>query len=169
MIYFSADHHFGHAKIIDYCHRPFDNVKNMDYELCRKWNDLINNDDIVYYLGDFAFHWDRYINKLKGTKIFLYGNHDKKISHCKELQINWGGYSFYMTHWPQDANKALPIINLVAHVHTKWKVLPIKNKYENLALHINVGVDVWDYKPVSITQIIQHIRELNKPKPNSKL
>ncbi len=37
---------------------------------------------------------------------------------------------------------------LCGHVHEKWKT-----KYVNGHLMVNVGVDVWDYYPVSIDQI----------------
>lgn len=40
---------------------------------------------------------------------------------------------------------------LCGHVHQKWK------KLDNM---INVGVDVWDYKPVSINEILKEIAKV---------
>jgi calcineurin-like phosphoesterase family protein len=38
-IWFTADHHFGHANIIGFCNRPFSDVMEMDAELMRRWRE----------------------------------------------------------------------------------------------------------------------------------
>lgn len=58
MIYFSSDHHFGHLNIIQYCKRPFSSVEEMNEEMARRWNSVVNPDDTVYYLGDFSLVLD---------------------------------------------------------------------------------------------------------------
>lgn len=49
-------------------------------------------------------------------------------------------------------------ILLCGHIHEKWKT----NKSSKGTLMINVGVDVWDFKPVSLDQIVAEII----PKPS---
>ena len=44
---------------------------------------------------------------------------------------------------------------LCGHVHNKWKTK------DNM---INVGVDVWDYKPVSLDEILKLYNEINRGK-----
>jgi len=66
----TADLHFGHTNIIRSNNRPFKTVDQMDAALISKWNNMIDDDDIVYVLGDFtlgnlarAIH---YFGKLNG-------------------------------------------------------------------------------------------------------
>ncbi len=53
--WFTADHHFGHANIIDFCQRPFADVDAMDEALVARWNEVVGDEDEVWYLGDFAY------------------------------------------------------------------------------------------------------------------
>lgn len=59
MIYFTADIHFGHARIIDYCDRPFNNADEMDRVLIKNWNSVVGSKDVVYILGDLTLHREK--------------------------------------------------------------------------------------------------------------
>lgn len=82
MYYFTSDEHYGHANVIKYCNRPFRSLEEMDYTIISKHNDRVRPGDVVIHAGDFSFIrnreevFKRYINKLKGTHIFLNGSHD---------------------------------------------------------------------------------------------
>ena len=54
MIWFTSDHHLGHASIIRYTNRPFPDVQTMDNELIDRWNAVVRGADVVYHLGDFC-------------------------------------------------------------------------------------------------------------------
>ena len=54
MIFVTADHHFGHANIIEYTNRPFASVEEMDAALIAAWNERVTDYDLVYHLGDFT-------------------------------------------------------------------------------------------------------------------
>ncbi len=54
MKWFSADHHFNHRAVIDYCRRPFTDVDEMNAQLIRRWNVLVKPEDEVFYCGDFS-------------------------------------------------------------------------------------------------------------------
>lgn len=47
-----------------------------------RWNEIVKDDDIVYYLGDFTLGnihtFDKFYNRLKGYIYFIKGNHDKR-------------------------------------------------------------------------------------------
>ena len=78
--YVISDTHFNHSRILEYCQRPFDNVEQMNEVIINNWNKVINEDDIVYVLGDFCFGnktmLKEIVSNLKGRKILICGNHD---------------------------------------------------------------------------------------------
>lgn len=76
--YVISDTHFNHSRILEYCQRPFDNVEEMNEVIINNWNKVINEDDIVYVLGDFCFGnktmLKEIVSNLKGRKILICGN-----------------------------------------------------------------------------------------------
>lgn len=167
-IWLSADFHFGHANILGYCGRPFGDVHEMNVKMTNYWNELVMPDDKVICLGDFSFQSDRYIGNLNGDIILIKGNHDKdKHSHlfdfvCDGMAMKIGEFKCFLTHWPIEAGwkyknnspelKLLDVYDFIicGHVHEKWKV---KGK------NINVGVDVWDFKPIHIDELARFLRK----------
>lgn len=78
--YFISDTHFGHKNIISSCNRPFKDVEEMNKTLIANWNNVADDGDTIYHLGD-VFGFDKtnnagFIYALKGHKILLPGNHD---------------------------------------------------------------------------------------------
>jgi len=81
-LFWVADNHFGHKNIIKYCNRPFDNVKDMDETMVKKWNQVVKPSDTIRVVGDFAFTCSMeyalsIIKRLNGTKHLIVGNHDE--------------------------------------------------------------------------------------------
>ncbi|MGO2110888.1 MAG: hypothetical protein ACTH31_04680 [Pseudoclavibacter sp.] len=76
----TSDHHFGHARIIELCERPFSSVSQMNGELIAAWNRVVGPDDTVLHLGDLALgKRDDTIpltSALNGRRILVPGNHD---------------------------------------------------------------------------------------------
>jgi len=154
MIYFTSDWHLGHANIIKYCERPFEDVEMMNAMLIQNFNDIVKENDTTYFLGDFCFYKDvkSWIAQLHGYKIFLWGNHDKNElfrTFPREIRLTHHGQDIHLTHFPQQSQGA--DLQLVGHVHEKWK------HKDNM---INVGVDQWDFKPVSIKELIRYKKRL---------
>ncbi|WP_035218557.1 hypothetical protein [Desulfatibacillum aliphaticivorans] len=82
-LFFTSDHHFGHEAIIRFCNRPFESHAEMDAELIRRWNEVVDFDDVVFHLGDFTLRNKKdarhYFSRLRGN-IKVLGNlwhHDK--------------------------------------------------------------------------------------------
>ena len=77
--WFTADTHFGHARIIDICKRPFSSVDEMDRCMIANWNATVAKSDQVYFLGDFAYRADprstrKVFSQLHGQKFLIEGN-----------------------------------------------------------------------------------------------
>jgi calcineurin-like phosphoesterase family protein len=96
MIWFTSDWHLGHSNILkpDYDNRPFDTIQEHDEVIIHNFNDLVEDNDTVYYLGDFALcrkdKMERYISQLRGKLNFIRGNHDK--NDTIKLYKKYGNY-----------------------------------------------------------------------------
>jgi len=150
MIWFSADQHFDHKNVIKLCDRPFNNIEQMNSALVNNWNEVVKSNDTVYVLGDFAWKNPKpFIEWLKGNKIFIIGGHDKKLKGEALVEIKLNDIWFVLCHFPLYSwNKEYyGSIHLHGHNHNN----PIEYKRNR----INVGVDVWNFYPVSIEKIIE--------------
>lgn len=180
--WFTSDHHFGHANIIKYCNRPFYGTHDMNIAMELAWNEVVEPNDLVYYLGDFAMNANLVpflVSKLNGSKILIPGNHDKCwqktdpanrwFAHYidagfksieQEMMLEIAGEQVLLNHLPYRNPKEpeqkyfaqRPVDDggwlIHGHIHHKWKV----NKKQ-----INVSVDVWNFKPVSLDEIVNLI------------
>ena len=173
MIYFTADTHFYHANIINICKRPFENVEQMNLALIQNWNSCVNYDDEIYILGDFMFKdgvkANNLLQRLNGKKYLVRGNHDRFIEEETFIQNNFEWIKDYyvlnyqrtkivLFHYPivewdgyfKDA------IHLHGHVHNCMRNADQKKRVSVLGKKaVNVGVDVNDFKPVSIEKILK--------------
>lgn len=173
MNWYTSDMHFGHENILKLCNRPFDSVEQMNNTIVRRWNTRVRSDDNVYVLGDVAMgkidESLKYIEQLNGNKFLVPGNHDrcwygnkkvKPIDIERYTNVGFtilddkvpGPFDSIMSHFPyagdshdEDRFKDhRPNDNgqwlLHGHVHDKWRYC---------GRQINVGVDVWDFYPIS--------------------
>lgn len=169
-VWVTSDTHFGHNNILSYENRTeklkVSTVEEHDQELIRRWNNVVCKDDLVLVLGDFSFlkadKTEELIQKLNGDIVLIRGNHDiflddkkfnkklfKAVYDYKETKYK--GQEIALMHYPiQDfkhQNKETkPAVLLFGHIHT-FKVEIPKHSF-------NVGVDVNDYYPVSLTTAI---------------
>lgn len=167
--WFTSDTHFGHQNIIKYCNRPFKDVDHMNEVLIKNWNSIVDPDDTIYHLGDFAMgpkdRWPSYIKRLNGMKLLVRGNHDQDEQKMKDLGftyvfdnmiVPYKNFDIYLSHFPHpEFVDAIPKgqgptkttkYQFCGHVHTDWKT------YEGVI--VNVGVNQWDYKPITVEQAL---------------
>ncbi len=161
--YFTADLHLGHEKIIEYCERPFSCIEEMDFKLIQRINLTCVLSDDLYIIGDFALCGRRaetrkriknYLNQIYCNLHLIKGNHDRlkcgqyvdlgfKSARTFKMLGNWLLIHNHRSRW-----KRLPhhTLKLCGHSHAK--------NYDHTGHNcINIGVDAWNFKPVSEERI----------------
>lgn len=176
--WYTADPHFGHANIIKLCDRPFADLNEMHAAITERWNGVVKPADTVWVLGDVALSIKNLVPvaRLNGHKILVAGNHDSCWAGHKRWRrelvryidagfaeiheegivrehrlggtgplvdlahLPYAGDSHetdrYAHRRPDDCGRPL----LCGHVHNAWK---------NRGNQLNVGMDVWNFQPVS--------------------
>ncbi len=167
MRWFTADLHLGHTGVLKW--RPqFSTLDEMHGEIIKRWNDVVSDSDEVWVLGDVALRWSALplMDSLKGTKHLVAGNHDachprhhdhakrlhRYLQHFESVHLMVESDDIVLSHFPYSGDHTRedrfaewrPVdegkILLHGHVHDAWCV---KGR------QINVGVDVWDFAPVT--------------------
>ena len=163
--YIISDTHFSHYNIIKYCSRPFSNISEMNSHMLDKWNSTVKPTDKVYFLGDFSFgklevvSYDQYAKKvwdnLNGNKIFIRGNHDKKVRSIPTIQnarIIYKGIDIFACHYPFLEEPDL--IKIFGHSHNS-----VSNEEYAKSNGFCASVELIDYTPIKIDSVIDQLRK----------
>ena len=171
-IWRTSDLHFGHDREFIYSERGFKSVDDMNEQLIKNYNELIDDDDEVYILGDCSVGCDAFnsvdlIAQLKGDKNLIIGNHDsdKRLDYWKSYElfntISFGArfiykkYHFYLSHYPTlvaNYDSWPKVWNLCGHTHTKDRFVD----FDKGCYHVEV--DAHSNYPVSIEQVIDDLK-----------
>lgn len=170
--FFTADLHLYHNNMIEYASRPFKDLNAMHSHITKAFNSILTVDSDLYIVGDVTLLSSEFGGRIKkalaainGRKHLVIGNHDTwKVRNYLEAGITTvhsagsfkhEGIRFFMMHDPAEylcVENGTNVL-LCGHIHTLFKHLFPEKRI------INVGVDVWEYKPVSIEQIMQIVKE----------
>lgn len=176
-IWVTSDLHFGHDKAFCYGPRGFDSVEEMNEAIVRNWNELVEDEDDVYVLGDLMLGDTEkgleLLETLKGRLHIVKGNHDtdarilqysecpnvveiQDIIHLKVYKVH-----IYMSHYPTlvgnyDDGRSLrqSLLNLCGHSHTTD---PFADWDKGRIYHCEL--DAHDMKPILIEEILESCRE----------
>ena len=161
--WFTSDYHFGHKNVIKYDRRPFKTVEEMNQTLIHNQNELVQDQDDFYFLGDFAMSLSedsmRYLmQRLRGNLFFIRGNHDKNRTIKlyeqygtylgEQCKINIEGQDIVLNHysmnvWDRSHHGAY---HLFGHSHGSLKA-------DNSKLSFDVGCMLFDYKPIEFEEV----------------
>lgn len=151
-IWVTSDLHFGHKAILSFCENTRlkygSTVEEMNANMQNQWNETVEDSDIVFILGDVSFasvnHTAEILSELKGRKILVAGNHDKKYLDKKLftvwfeeihdlLEVVYQGNRFIMCHFPIAEWDACHwgSIHLHGHLHgTENAIMKELHKYK---------------------------------------
>lgn len=169
-IFVVSDTHFGHQNMYNFveadgypvrkdANNNFVKMNDFDKMMVENWNSVVKDNDIVYHLGDVYFgQGHSYIYKLKGRKRLLLGNHDNgKDEHLRnvfqkiELWRMFPEWNLLLSHTPQHESSLYKTkYNFHGHIHRKPNVSPV---------HLNCSVEVQDYTPKSIEDLLEQIKK----------
>lgn len=152
--WFTADWHLGHENIIKYCDRPFKTARQMDRTIIKRYCERVKPEDTVFFIGDLSMKRRNYkewyidtFSKLPGTKHLILGNHDT-LNPFDYVEAGFTSVhtaldigDFILAHDPAVATVDINRKFICGHVHRLFR------RCGNV---VNVGVDIWDFKPVSM-------------------
>lgn len=165
-LFFTADPHFFHRRVIEYCQRPFSDAEEMTEALINNWNSVVPKNGQVFVLGDMF--WVKHgrerckevMDRLNGRKWLVAGNHDyfspeayREIGFedaVDYLDVNVQGQRVMLFHYPVERwngwNRGY--WHLHGHVHGRGNPAPRR---------MDVGVDCNNYFPFSWEQIAERL------------
>ena len=175
--WFTADTHFGHENVIQYCQRPFASATEMDEQLIENWNNSVESNDIIYHLGDFTLLGkdpaEVYFQRLNGRIHIIPGGHDHR----------WLGRQTYHScsnhpvlilpslHTIKISLSEVDKPQLIVLCHYSLRVWDRSHygswhlyghSHGNLAAlenSLDVGVDCWDYRPISLETVSRGLNQ----------
>lgn len=155
-LWFTSDNHFWHKHIIEYSKRPFSSIEEMNQVMIERWNETVRADDMVIHLGDLSFGTKaktrNLMDQLNGVKILIWGNHDprqvRKLPHWTWVGNEYRTKELYLCHFPSRTWGS----GIHLHGHSHGAAVQIPNR-------MDVGVDCWDFRPVSLTQIHERMKK----------
>jgi len=162
-VFFISDTHFDHANIIRYTKRPFRDVEEMNNVLVKNWNNQVKEDDVVFFLGDLGFgrghrpisYW---MDKLNGKIYFLKGNHDSgSVGKATEIPnvypLSYKGHKFLLMH---DPHRPIDWNGWIIHGDKHNNDLEHYPFFNGERKTINVSVEVLNFTPISLDEIISY-------------
>jgi calcineurin-like phosphoesterase family protein len=171
--FFISDTHFFHKNVIKYSNRPFDHVDQMNATLIKNINQVVGENDELYILGDFIFgNVQKAVGVLSQIKCqnihYIFGNHDetmeseevkrffKSMQDYKEIRIpdkscEQGYQMICLFHYPilewNRGHRGAWMLHGHCHGNLKYPESLKKCRITD------IGVDCWDYYPVSYEQL----------------
>ncbi len=173
-IWITADQHYFHENIIKFQNRPFANVQEMNNQMVKLHNSVVDDNDIVYNVGDFSLGtYEETVNliaKLNGNQVFLRGDHDYWMDDIKSpivsknfneivvspnqlYELNFGGQSgtsIILCHYALRVwrKKHYGSYHFYGHSH---------GNVPNVERSMDVGVDTNKFRPYEYREAIAQI------------
>ena len=184
MTFLTSDWHLNSSNIVNYENRPFSDGHKMIDSYIKSINDKATRSrDIMIHVGDFfhkgksyykdgdtelGYKVDQLLDRIKCNVVLLEGNHDINntgFCHGRWMTLNLDKNRIVTVgHYPS-TNRRFDIpysgasyenlhIHLCGHVDNSFRFFLDRNRY---ILNVNVGVDVWNHRPISFNKLNGYI------------
>lgn len=158
--FFTADTHFADDPVRRFFERPFTSSAAMNAAMIARAG-VVSAEDDLWIIGDFAaceneagrMAAQAAFAALPGRKHLVRGNHDPDwlvrtlpwASVHDLVEVAIGDRRFVLCHYPLVTwnGARAGVVQLFGHVHTRWR---------GAEGQVNVGVDQWDFTPVTPDQ-----------------
>jgi calcineurin-like phosphoesterase family protein len=161
MNFYTADPHFFHQNIIEFCNRPFGSVTEMNGRILSNYQSVMTPEDDLWIIGDVAVvsidaadKLTGMLSSIPGRKHLVTGNHDKPWIRGLDVwtsvhdltEIADDGTRVTLCHYPMITfpGARRGALQLFGHVHQNWR--GSRNS-------VNVGVDVWEFRTLALAEI----------------
>lgn len=166
-VFFTSDTHFGHGGALGLYRRPFASVAQMNEAIVARWNERVMPEDEVWHLGDFAIRQKTaamadWLMRLNGRKHLVAGNNDPPgttaLAEWASVQpyaeITVDGVLLILCHYPFRSWHYMGRGAVNLHGHSHGRMAPLRRQFD-------VGVDVWDFRPVTLAEILATRRRVS--------
>lgn len=172
-----SDPHFYHEGICRFTNydgtkvRPWDDATTMTEDMIQWYNELVDEKDRVYILGDVAFtaaHMARVVPRLKGRKVLVPGNHEPtKMRKYFDLFDDVRGYvvkkGFIMSHIPiHPQSLSRWQLNIHGHLHNNQVTVPSRAFVQDVAFaekpdprYYCACVERTNFRPILLDDILR--------------
>lgn len=163
-----SDPHFYHQNICVFTNydgsklRPWDDAEKMTEEMIAWYNELVDDGDRVYILGDVAFSAAKMrdsVGRMKGRKVLVPGNHEpQKMRRYFDLFDDVRGYvvkkGFIMSHMPiHPESLGRWQLNIHGHTHANTVKRHSKPNEEDLRYYC-ACVERTNFRPKLLDEIL---------------
>ena len=185
-VYLSSDEHLGHANILRYAARPYDNIWHMNEDIIAKHNKKVPEKDSLWIcLGDFAFvrgdsgntlteQLRNFVQRFNGEKkVLIIGYHDRQhigqylaagfdyvVPKASDVKCSVDKFRFVMRHRPYSMTEMQKMMQKNAnHCFHSAEEAELVNKYLKFD-KTNRGAWMYDLYPIKGNVICGHVHQL---------
>jgi calcineurin-like phosphoesterase family protein len=173
--FFASDTHFDDEYALQYFHRPFKSVDEMNAVMVEKWNNVVTENDTVYHLGDFTLddisHFTKWVRQLHGSIKILPGSHDdpwlKDFVASERVQVI---APLVSVEFPEIMMGSIPQVIVLCHYslqvwdrsnQSSWHLFGHSHgKLKGIGLSVDVGVDCTGFRPLSLEEVTSRMAHL---------
>lgn len=172
--YIYSDPHFGHHGVCKFMNqdgskmRPFVTIEEMDEALVERFNEVVQENDTCYFLGDVAINRRGLptLARLNCKNLYLIkGNHDefrldeytpyfKDILSCKVIN------NVLFSHIPVHPSCLVRWSgNVHGHLHTERVLKEVDSKMVIDERYYNASVEQTDFYPILLSDVLAYFKK----------